>query len=41
MILLSMTTLPEAKAGVSTEQEDDGFSEKVADRQFERMLKDA
>lgn len=36
-----MTTLPEPKDGVSTEQEDGGFSEEVADRQFERMLKEA
>ena len=34
-------TLPEAKAGVSHEQEDAGFSEEVADRQFERMLREA
>ena len=36
-----MTTLPETKADVLHEQEDGGFSEEVADRQFERMLKDA
>lgn len=35
-----MTTFPETKAGVSTEQ-DGRFSEEVADRQFERMLKEA
>lgn len=35
-----MTTFPETNAGVSTEQ-DGGFSEEVADRQFERMLREA
>ena len=35
-----MTTLPETKAGVPTEQ-DGGFSEEAADRQFERMLSEA
>ena len=36
-----MTTLPEPKDGVPTEQEDGGFSEEAANRQFMRMLKEA